>query len=283
MIKLKDLLSEMVGDWDGNGPAWSGKTYEFISDWMIPISPPVIKKILGDIKVSVFHSTDINGIKKLKGLTGKSKSISSFKGIGDDSTMFLGYGMQNMGGIIIQIEGYLLANSAVDLSTRPDESGRRWIHPLRFETMYGIKINKNDLKKKLYKFSKVWRETKGDFKLTNKLKSQLIRDYMDMIEKDVWKKNASKIRKSFGKNLGKVVSPNEWNHMQNHWNELIVNKIKLKDALLLGNRDDWSEEDYENAEKITKSIVTGTVEWSDGPGSGETENWIKKRTGTVYS
>ena len=59
--------------------------------------------------------------------------------------------------------------------------------------MYGIKINKNDLKKKLYKFSKVWRETKGDFKLTNKLKSQLIRDYMDMIEKDVWKKNASKI------------------------------------------------------------------------------------------
>jgi hypothetical protein len=118
--------------------------------------------------------------------------------------MFLGYGMQNMGGIIVQIEGTLLAHSTVDLSTRPDESGRRWIHPLRFETMYGIKINKNDLKKKLYKFSKVWRESKGDFKLTNKLKSQLIRDYMDMIEKDVWKKNASKIRKSFGKNLGKL-------------------------------------------------------------------------------
>ena len=82
MIKLKDLIPEAAGDWQGDGPAWNDKTYKFISKWMIPLSPPVIKRTLGDIKVSTFHGTDVDGIKKLKKFSGKSKSVSTFKGIG---------------------------------------------------------------------------------------------------------------------------------------------------------------------------------------------------------
>lgn len=307
MIKLKDLLTEMVGDWEGDGPAWSGKTYEFMEKYMIPLSPPVIKKVLGDIKVFVFHATDIDGVKKLKSLSGKSKSISTFKGLGDDSPMFLGFGIQNDGGIIIQVEGTLLANSATDISTQPDESGRRWMELDTFADIYEIYIN--DLsEKKLFKLfyktpsiknmMKWWWSLpgkKGDvpteesvFNIMGayinekgkKYKASFIKDYMDMIEKEVWKKNATQIRKSFGKNLGDLVDP-QGLYLASEWNELVVNKIKLKDAFIVFNSEgNWSEEDYDKAEKVLKSSITGKIEW--GESNRDTEAWIKKRGGTVY-
>lgn len=307
MIKLKDLIPEASGDWQGVGPAWNDKTYKFISKWMIPLSPTVIKRTLGDIKVSTFHGTDVDGIKKLKKLSGKSKSISTFKGIGTDANVFLGFGVQNKGGIIVQVEGTLLANSMMDISTQPDESGRRWISLQSFKLMYGIRVTEKTIFKHYYETKSIKKLMKWFHSLPGKaggkptkasifnimgsyindhgkkFKSDFIKDYMDTIENLVWKTNASKIQKHFGKNLGNVVNSSGSSNKSFEWNEIVINKIELKDALIIGNEEDWSSEDWDAAEKVTKSAVTGKVEWSDGPGTDDTGNWIKKRDGVVYS
>ena len=105
-------------------------------------------------------------------------------------------------------------------------------------------------------------------------KSKLIKDYMDMVEKEVWKKNSSKIKKTFGKNLTGIVE--KFSNMS--WNELVISNIKVKDILYMWN-DDMSESDYEEIQKLTKKVATGTVyerDWYD-----DTADWIKKRGGVV--
>ena len=105
-------------------------------------------------------------------------------------------------------------------------------------------------------------------------KSKLIKDYMDMVEKEVWKKNSSKIKKTFGKNLTGIVE--KFSNMS--WNELVISNIKVKDILYMWN-DDMSESDYEEIKKLTKKVATGTVyerDWYD-----DTADWIKKRGGVV--
>lgn len=326
MIKLKDLLNkdiikEFRGAWDKGGPAWSGKTYEFISDYMIALSPSVIKRTIGDINVSSFHVTTLDGLKTLKGkLVGSKKSISTFRGVGEDNSILQGMGgIQNDGGIIVHVEGTLLSNGIEDISSRPDESGRRWITNFSFNDMYYpvwigksdihkwflktpvikeiLKEWKEDVKNKKYPsalksignipsekdlFDVIkWRLSQGLKGTSKKRKAKIIKDYMDMIEKNVWKKNATKIKKSFGQNL------NELGNVNNDWNELIISNVKLKDALIVGYWDsegdtgnDWSEEDFIEAEQEAKKLVSGKV-IRDGKGGEDAWSFIKKRGGDI--
>ena len=49
------------------------------SSLKIPISGPMFKRIWPDtIRTTVFHTTDLDGLGKLKGLEGGKKSISAF-------------------------------------------------------------------------------------------------------------------------------------------------------------------------------------------------------------
>ena len=66
MIKLKDLLNEI---------AWKDDTLMLVAQRKIPISAPIMKKVIGDIDVNSFHITDIKNVGKLKSLVGKKKSI----------------------------------------------------------------------------------------------------------------------------------------------------------------------------------------------------------------
>ena len=68
MIKLKDLITEV---------AWERDTLDFAAMRKIPISAPIMKKVIGDIDVSSFHITDMQNVSKLKSLVGQKKSISS--------------------------------------------------------------------------------------------------------------------------------------------------------------------------------------------------------------
>ena len=55
MIKLKDLLFEKV--------AHSKKSLEWVSMDYIPMSPKVMKQIMGDTPITVFHNLDSDSIK----------------------------------------------------------------------------------------------------------------------------------------------------------------------------------------------------------------------------
>ena len=70
MIKLKDLLFEKV--------AHTKKSLEWVSMDYIPMSPKVMKQIMGDTPITVFHNLDPDSIKnKLSKVVGSKKSISS--------------------------------------------------------------------------------------------------------------------------------------------------------------------------------------------------------------
>ena len=61
MIKLKDLLKEV---------AWQDDTLMMAAKRRIPISAPIMKKVLGDITVGSFHMTDWDGVSKIKSMVG---------------------------------------------------------------------------------------------------------------------------------------------------------------------------------------------------------------------
>ena len=110
MIKLKDLILEV---------AWKESTLDHVRHRNIPISAPIMKKVIGDIDVSSFHITDIKNVGKLKSLVGSKKSISTFNAYGAEaSELKHGIGIQTKGGILVSVEGKLLWFSTVDMSFR---------------------------------------------------------------------------------------------------------------------------------------------------------------------
>ncbi len=119
MIKLKDLINEI---------AWKDDTLMMAAKRKIPISAPIMKKVIGDIDVSSFHITDIQNVGKLKSLVGKKKSISTFTRANHDSPLAKGRGIQTgQGGVVFYMKGTLLAKRWMDFDTLPDKTGRRWI------------------------------------------------------------------------------------------------------------------------------------------------------------
>ena len=279
MIKLKNILFEDMGDWDGEGPAWNGKTFELISDFYIPLSPPAIKRHLGSPRIKSFHVTNIAGVKKLKTLNGKSKQISTFIGVGSRVPVVRGGGVQTEGGIIVQVEGNLVFHGFRDMNTRPDESGRRWVDPDTFFDMFSMvnEIDEDFFRSELRKRSKTWRETEGVV-TDKKVKAQLISDYMDMIEGLIWKRNAKNMKRWFGKDLADLSSAGPSGSVPENWNELSINKIKLNDAIITGAKD-WSDDTWDDAKKATEKAVSGKVVLSkDG---SDIEKWITSRGGKI--
>ena len=87
MIYLKDLLFEKV--------AHTKKSLEWVSLDYIPMSPKVMKQIMGDTPITVFHNLDSDSIKnKLSKVVGSKKSISSYT-TDTEGHLLSGGGVQN--------------------------------------------------------------------------------------------------------------------------------------------------------------------------------------------
>jgi len=98
---------------------------EGLKDLKIPLSPSIMKRIWPkSIRSRVFHLTNDEGVRTLKKMQGKKKSISAFYNIQD---FILQGGIKTNGGYVVELEGDVLAASPDDISSQPDKSGRRWI------------------------------------------------------------------------------------------------------------------------------------------------------------
>ena len=151
MIKLKDLLFEKV--------AHTKKSLEWVSLDYIPMSPKVMKQIMGDTPITVFHNLDPSSIKnKLSKVIGKKKSISSYT-TDTEGHLITGGGIQTSGGVVLEVEGKVLVAGTEDLGSVPDESGRRWLAPEVLGKILGMKElqgagSGQKYKKELYKIDK---------------------------------------------------------------------------------------------------------------------------------
>lgn len=244
MIKLKSLLTEYTaGEIDS---LW----FELkMGNNIIPLSLPIIKKMVGNIKTTkVAHITSFNGFKNFKKLEGQSKGISSFNALSSDSRILKGQGVATDGGVIVILEGDVLINSKWDRYTRADKSGRRWIqvHKLFGDASWNMSDvlppkAKDIEKKEFFGREGVTQEEKRDF-----IKMWIDTATTEMLKrKDIFQKeylSPSGIdTSSFGANIT--------------WNEIIVTKVKIKEVGFIEDLKDGFSKDEEAVIKNTKNSV----------------------------
>jgi len=297
MIKLKDLLFEKV--------AHTKKSLEWVSMDFIPMSPKVMKQILGNTPITAFHNLNPDSIKnKLSKVIGKKKSISTYT-TDTEGHLLSGGGVQTSGGVVLEVEGKVLVAGTEDLGSVPDESGRRWIHPNTFGKIVGMKQFEGGgggiyYRKHLYRYDRKLEDILFRYKTsllksptdsaednakfpdyTNKQKAELIKRYIDASNKFLLK-NKKAIKKSFMENVN---NPKITKFMSKYgYNELLVYDTKVKDAYIVldivGDPNDYdaTEKAVNDIKKDLKRYVKGKIFTGF---AGGVKKWIKQRGGKV--
>ena len=215
-----------------------------IVDLVIPLSPSIFSRVWPEkIRSTAFHLTDLDGIRKLKGMQGGKRSISAFYNM--MHTEF-SYGIKTEGGYVVELEADVLVAFPDDFGSQPDKTGRRW---MTLDTIqeYG-KVNIfSDMEKLLIDIIVKWDEdpsSADDYKptqselnfdwirlgktLSRKDKSLVIKDYMDGVEK-VIKKNSKSLHSAFTNYVkDRNLKPDPDSGDRALWDELVVNNFTIK-------------------------------------------------------
>ena len=297
MIKLKDLLFEKV--------AHTKKSLEWVSLDYIPMSPKVMKQIMGDTPITVFHNLNPDSIKnKLPKVVGSKKSISTYT-TDTEGHLITGGGVQTSGGVVLEVEGKVLVAGTEDLASVPDESGRRWIHPSTFGKLVGMSQFEGGAggiyyRKHLYRYDKKLEDILFKYKTsllksptdsaednarfpdyTGKQKADLIKRYINASNKFLLKMK-KKIKDSFENNIN---NPKITKFMSKYgYNELLVYDVKVKDAYIVldivGDPNDYdaTEKTIKEITKDLKPFVKGKIYQGFADG---VKKFVKQRGGKV--
>ena len=209
----------------------------------IPISGPMMKRIWPDtIRSTVFHATDLSGLKKLKRIEGGKKSISAFYSM---MARYMEKGIATRGGLVVEMDADTLVSASSDIMSEVDKTGRRWVEMSWFANAqrYGtgpkfavVERELNDLIRNLvlkhlepilgnkarteFEFD-LWADMKRHLKGDGKKLRLVIKDYFDGVEK-VLKKHEKTMSSIF---YGYARSKRQ---TEDSWDEQIVNNIKIK-------------------------------------------------------
>jgi hypothetical protein len=219
-MKLTELLREI-------NLKHQQSTLEMCMNDMVPISLPIVQKLVSTKEIKSFHITDVDNLPNVVSLQGKNKSISTFNKVDSVYGPITGQGMWTKGGVLVQLSGIVLAQSVHDLWSKPDESGRRWISSGNaLYSGFGREIDVihfapelKPLKQKYKNFK--W---KGEEPLTQKEKEYFIKTYIDTAYKLLIKyKDEFQKRYLNADNL----------YYSADWNEVILTKIKVESITLI--------------------------------------------------
>ena len=268
--KWQQSLSSLIFD--------TGREENFYLDVPIPLSSSIFKRVWpDDIRTTVFHLTDGDGLDKLVKLQGKKKSISAFTSM---DRYYYSRGVQTEGGIVAEIDGNVLIAAPTDIMSRPDNTGRRWtaFRAISGREKFGriddltIKSIGKDVEKlfkqlittyypdKLQPYSKKLANTQwqyiGQHPLSDKRK--IIADYIDGMEKII-KKHSAKLRGVFTRYLDR-------RRTDDAWDEIIVNDIKIKQVHIL--TSDWAGREDESRlkrldNKLKKLKIPAVMRYSE--------------------
>ena len=268
----------------------------------IPISGPMFKRIWPDtIRSTVFHATDLKGLKKLKGIEGKKNTISAFFSM---MARYMEKGIATEGGLVVEMEADVLISASADIMSEVDKQGRRWVEMSWFANAqrYGVGPDfrkvESDLSKlieglvaKHLSFEKlntiqqtkhfakdsgryfdIWGNMKHHLKGDGKILRVVIKDYFDGVEKIIRKHK--KVMESIFYGYAKSKRQTE-----DSWDEQLVNNIKIKKVHVL------EVKSYEDDEYVVHDDVSSVGSWPivDWGSSVELEVYtrqvVKKETG----
>ena len=299
MIKLKDLLTEKQ-----TGPVWiDNKWYpahtKSVLNWVrrkeyIPLTPAVVERALGKkIPVKSFHITGPDGIKQLRNVLNRKKSISTFTRTHESEALAKGRGIQTgMGGIICYVEGHLLGGKYLDFDTTPDKQGRRWVssfHVFDKDKMIwtnALKAAKLDYDSIDFKMSKIERDYNNkwlegdieyeDYKAKVKeeqgpLVAKYVKDFIDVANKTLIKN-----KKLFKKSL----IDSDHNKRTAWWNELLVYDTKIIDMFVMQRVLDNSPHSKFELERLL-STASGNKPITIGA-PAQFRKWFKERKGKIH-
>jgi len=220
------------------------------SSLKIPISGPMFKRIWPDtIRTTVFHATDLRGLKALKKIEGGKKSISAFFSM---MSRYMEGGIATEGGIVAEMEADVLISAKDDIMSMVDKTGRRWVEMSWFVNAqsYGTGPKFGKVEKELNTLIanlvvkhlpkdvtqgeheyELWGEMKRHLHGDGKKLRLVIKDYFDGVEK-VIKKNKEVMSGIFyGYAKSKRMTDNAWD-------EQIVNNIQIKKVHIISEKDD---------------------------------------------
>ena len=268
--KWQQSLSSLIFD--------TGREENFYLDVPIPLSSSIFKRVWpDDIRTTVFHLTDGDGLDKLVKLQGKKKSISAFTSM---DRYYYNRGVQTAGGIVAEIDGNVLIAAPTDIMSRPDNTGRRWtaFRAISGREKFGriddltIKSIGKDVEKlfkqlittyypdKLQPYSKKLANTQWQYIGAHPLsdKRKIIADYIDGMEKII-KKHSAKLRGVFTRYLDR-------RRTDDAWDEIIVNDIKIKQVHIL--TSDWAGREDESRlkrldNKLKKLKIPAVMRYSE--------------------
>ena len=268
--KWQQSLSSLIFD--------TGKEENFYLDVPIPLSAPIFKRVWpDDIRTTVFHLTDGDGLDKLVRLQGKKKAISAFTSM---DRYYYNRGVQTAGGIVAEIDGNVLIAAPTDIMSRPDNTGRRWtaFRAISGREKWGriddqtIQSIRKDIEKlfkqlittyypdKLQPYSKKLANTQWQYIGAHPLsdKRKIIADYIDGMEKII-KKHSAKLRGVFTRYLDR-------RRTDDSWDEIIVNDIKIKQVHIL--TSDWAGREDESRlkrldNKLKKLKIPAVMRYSE--------------------
>jgi hypothetical protein len=236
-----------------------------LKDLKIPLSPAIFKRIWPEsVRSKCFHVTGFDGVRSLKKMQGKKKSISAFYNIKSAS---IEDGIQTDGGFVVEMMADILVAAPDDIGSQPDKTGRRWLvwSTILKELGGGSKIKKmeKDLEKLLveilvkndlgpYKKGLTTRELNRAWiylgKSTGgKIKSIIIKDYIDGMEK-IMKKYSKPLQSIFKDYTKKrTLDPDEDSGDTELWDELVVNNVKIEKVHVATSDEEgeWDETDFD--------------------------------------
>jgi len=305
LIKLKDLLTEaQVGpSWIDN--EWYPAHTKSVLNWVrrkeyIPLTPATVEKALGKkIPVKSFHITGPDGIRQIKNVLGRKKSISTFTATHESEQLAKGRGVQTgMGGVILYVEGHLLAQRSMDFDTVPDKQGRRWVSAFHVfdgkpeiwaKALKAAKIDYDSIDSKLFKIDRKYHDlwmfkdrTDPKHISYDEYKAKVKEDQGPVIAKyvkdfiNVANKTLIKNKKIFKKSLidSKVNKPTAW------WNEILVYDTKIIDMFVMQRVLDNSVLAKVEIEKLL-STASGNKPITIGA-PAQFRKWFKERKGKIH-
>jgi len=183
----KDVKGKEMGTWIAAeekrrflNEVWHPQGYDdLIRVKYLPISEPIMKKIIGVHTVRSFHYTDAKHYGELKKLQGSSKALATFQTAFKGANIVSGNsGLLTNGGVMVVLEGNLLLKSFMDLHSVTDKNGRRWLH---FEDVFPgeAEVKYRDFKKYLDNDTKFIKAVEDlNTVINDKNKSNAISSYM---------------------------------------------------------------------------------------------------------
>ena len=280
-LSLSELIfTQAMGGSDMSDTSWvrGGPGSSANSMWL-PLSGSMFKRIFPkEVRATVFHVTRMSNFDQLYEIQNSRRSISAFTNMNRTPIY---RGVQGGSGLVVEVDGNILASAKEDLMSIPETSGRRMLAFNWFRGPWGSdnvkKMQKGLeilLKVLIKKYGKAfdgdepkgkddfekWMYMHGTYKNSKvknvgKIMQSLIKDYLDGVEK-VFKQNVKQVQDVLTRYM-------QHRKTDDIWDEIVTDDFEIKKVWIIEDSDEMMPGDAEEF-KSNISITKLPVEITNG-------------------